>query len=71
MSDSKQHKEWPDGTRVAEIVVNVHRETGYGPTREELAEIVGARSSRSITGVREAFADGLIRYDDDERLVPV
>jgi hypothetical protein len=56
-------------TRVAEIVATVHRETGYGPTREELAEITGAPSVRQIAGVRRAIRAGLIRYEDD-RLVP-
>lgn len=61
---------WPSEERVAEIVANVYRETGFGPDREELRQILGARSTRSLVGVRGAQKAGLIRYDENERLVP-
>ena len=53
--------------RVAEIVRNVESETGYGPTRDELAEIMNA-DPRSIPGVRLAIAANLVHYAED-RLV--
>lgn len=62
--------EWPTGERLAEIVANIARETGYGPTREELREFFGAQSTRNLPGVQEAQRLGLIRYDEDGRLVP-
>jgi SOS-response transcriptional repressor LexA len=71
MTDREMERElWPSEQRVAEIIANVYRETGYGPDREELRDILGARSTKSIPGVRGAQKAGLIRYDENERLVP-
>lgn len=57
--------------RIAEIVRNVHAETGYGPDRDELAAILGVPTpARHIPGLSSAIAAGHVRYDRDDRLVP-
>lgn len=70
MASSTPTELYPNEQRIVEIVRNVYRETGYGPDREELRQITGARSTRSLVGVRGAQAAGLIHYDEDERFVP-
>jgi DNA-directed RNA polymerase specialized sigma subunit len=55
--------------RIIEAIDSITRETGYPPSPEELAEVLGI-SRRSLHSTLLPFKrGGVVRYDDDGNLV--
>jgi len=58
-----------DANRIVEAIDNITRETGYPPSPEELADVLGI-SRRSLHSRLLPFKrGGVVRYDDDGNFV--
>ena len=55
--------------RIIEAIRNITAETGYPPTAEELAYVLGITKKSVHSHLLGAKRSGLVRYDENECLV--